>query len=210
MTDEQRQRREGVTALAAGGLAALAIVAAVLVASSPSALGTRGSSPGPSSSAGETSSPRPSSSPTSGPADDEPQAIDPYYGDVVVSAPIGTAPGEFSNGLTLKLVSVSEEQFTGSGIGTTSGQAVVVELELTNESDAAEEIAATVTAYAGSDRTPLAPVNGGDTDEPFDGSIAASSTARATYRFVLDPDASPLWFAVSIGADSGLVVLEYR
>lgn len=214
MSEESRQRREGVIALAAAGLAAAAIVAAALVALPQSPLGSASGPPTPSASAPSGSSPRPSSSPTptptSGAAVEDPQAVDPFYGDVVVSAPTGTDPGEFSNGLVVELVSVGQEAFTGSGIGTTSGQAVVVELLLTNDTAEARSVSPTVTAYAGPDRTPLAPVNGGSTDEPFSGSIAASSSETATYRFVLDPDDSPLWFAVSVGADSGLVVLEYR
>jgi hypothetical protein len=207
--------RRGVL-LAAGALAVLAaIVIAVVVSTSAVTHDNGRSGPDLTPTPSPTSPNSPSGSSTSRPDDDgtdaqSPGAVDPYYGDVVVATPTGSEPGRFENGLVVELVSVRRETVTGSGVGSTSGEAIVVELRLTNTGAASASVAGTVTAYAGDERTPLTPVDAGASDQPFESSLGATESDIGTFWFMLDPADAPLRFAISVDSESGLVVLEYR
>lgn len=197
-------------AVAAGG--AVALMAVVLISANVAGAST-GSAPG----AGATARPSPpSSSPSSSPIPSalptepgekpqDPAAVDPYYGDVVV-ANTTDDPAEFASGLTVELVSVTDTSAAATGIGSTGGPAVEVTLLVTNTSGASITLSPAVNAYAGSDRVPLTP----DHETPIADTIASSAQSTGSYTFAVDDETSSIWITVSTGPDSGLVVFEYR
>lgn len=132
--------------------------------------------------------------------------IDPAFGDVVIAATRDDS-AQFDSGLTLELLSVTETTATGQGIGGTSGEAVTVELRMTNTSTTARDIAPVVNAYLGEERVPLSPAG---EEDGFAATMGPGESAIAHYTFATDDADGTLWVTVSIGAESGLVVFEYR
>lgn len=163
----------------------------------------------------DTAAPTPSSSTSLSPAPfAEPTAAPPVVegefdeslGDDVAGTATGEEPATFADGLEVRIASVTPTTVEATGVGQTSGDAIVVELSATNASSKSVDLGAvTVNAYVGDARVPLEPTEA----KQFRGSLAASMSASARYGFRVPDDAGTIWVTVSTSADSGVVVLEY-
>ena len=202
--------RRNIVLITAGAVLIVAALVLAIVLNASAAPERASAGPDPISMA---PTPDPTSTSTPAPPSDEtpaPTAIDPYYGDTVVAAPADSSAGEFPSGLSVEVASADRTTVTGAGPGSTSGAALVVTLRLTNTSAQPADVAATITAYSGDDRVPLSPVDGGSKDTGFSETLASGATETGTFWFLLDPADPPVRVAVSVGPDSGLVVLELR
>ena len=196
---------------AGGGVAAIAIVGAIVGVNLANAqtASAPGATPRPSASASP-SGQSPSASPAA--TDDAdappPTAVDPSFGDVLVETSTdGSA--DFGTGLSIELVSVEPTTITGAGIGSTSGPGIIVTLRAANSTAEAMAISPVVNAYEGDERVPLSP-------EPDDAglpmSVGPTADAVGSYVFAVDSSGAgaTIWITVGTGADSGLVVFEHR
>ena len=203
--------RTTLIAAGAAGAAVIAIVAGVGVglsgASTPVDTSSSPTTPKPRASSSseptEAATPTASATPEAGDAPAAP-VVDPYYGDVVVSATDDDS-AKLAAGVKVDLVSVAETSITGSGVGSTSGPGIEVTVRVTNTSAATITIAPVVNAYVGDERTPLTP----DHDTPIASSIAASGQSVGSYTFAVDDSSATIWITVSTAPDSGLVLFEY-
>ena len=180
-----------VTVVALGGFVALQLMRA----------GAENAAPVP--------SPTPSSTPLAQPTAAPPVVegeFDESLGEDVESTATGEEPAAFGDGLEVRIGSVQTTTVEGSGVGQTSGDAIVIELRASNTSAKAISLGSvTVNAFEGEARTPLEPT----VAKQFRGTLAASKSARASYGFRVPDDVGTIWVTVSTGADSGVVVLEY-
>ena len=202
--------RRNIILITAGAVLLVAAIVLAIVLNAPAAPERASTGANPISIA---PAPDPTSTSTPAPPSDgtpAPVALDPYYGDTVVAAPVDSSTGKFPSGLSVEVASADRTTVTGAGPGSTSGAALFVTLRLTNSSSQPIDVAATVTAYSGDDRVPLSPVDGGSKDTGFSDALASGATETGTFWFLLDPADPPLRVAVSVGPDSGLVVLELR
>ena len=153
--------------------------------------------------------PPPSSTPLAQPTAAPPVVegeFDESLGDDIASTATGEEPAAFGDGLEVRIGSVQTTTVEGSGVGQTSGDAIVIELRASNTSAKAISLGSvTVNAFEGEARTPLEPT----VAKQFRGTLAASKSARASYGFRVPDDVGTIWVTVSTGADSGVVVLEY-
>lgn len=200
----RRARAIAFSSGAAGVVLVASLVAASLGAS-PTAT-RQGQPPGGGGSSGPSASPEPS--PSAIVDEQSPPAtatIDPYYGDVVAVAPVGST-ATLGASLTLDLVAVSSITVTGSGIGSMSGPGVTVEVRITNTGSSRVDVAAVVNAYVGDDRVPLSPAG---EDEAVASSLSAGAQSVGRYTFATGGADGTLWITVSTGPDSGLAVFQH-
>lgn len=139
----------------------------------------------PSSSPTSTSSPASSPTGTWSPSPDDttgPTAAAPQP----TSSAALTEPVTFTTEITVRLVEVEALSVTAQTPGETTGPAVRVTVDVTNNSDAAVDVGSAVVTLMG---------DGGDygvgttagSPSPLEGTTPAGGTARGTYVFMLDP-----------------------
>jgi hypothetical protein len=191
-------------------LALLLIVVAVFLGAGGRAT-VPSADPSSTGDAGRTSSPTAvasaSPSPTNSGPTPEP-TVDPNFGEPVVDE-VGTdGQADFGGDVSARIISITPYAATASQAGEVSGPAVLVELELLNESgDALPLDPVTVNAYYGADRIPASPVTSDPASAPFTGTLESGATARGSYVFSVVEN-EPVTVTVSKDATSGLVVFR--
>ncbi|WP_114559660.1 hypothetical protein [Desertihabitans aurantiacus] len=104
---------------------------------------------------------------------------------------------ELDGGITVRLTGTGLQQVEAVGPGETTGTAVVVELELTNETDDPVGLdAAVVTLLDGADQIGLPGT--GEPYNPFSGAVAPGDTAEASYVFRVTEGAQDEPFTLSV------------
>lgn len=187
----------------------LIVVAVLLGAGRPASVPSTG--PSSTGDSGATSSPTaaPSASPSPTNGEPTPEAtVDPDFGEPVVDE-VGTdGQAEFGGDVSARIVSITPYTATASQAGEVSGPAVLVELELLNESGNALPLdPVTVNAYYGADRIPASPVTSDPASAPFTGTLESGASARGSYVFSVVEN-EPVTVTVSKDATSGLVVFR--
>lgn len=182
----------------AGGIALALVLGPAQPSSAPNgAGGTPGSTPSASAS--------PEAS-ASGPAPEE--TVDPDFGEPVADSVAPDEVADFGDAVTARLVAVTPYTATASQAGEVSGPAVLVEVELRNDTGGAIPLdAVTVNCYYGSDRIPASPVTSDPSARPFVGSLETGTATRAVYVFSVS-EGQPVTVTVSKDASSPLVVFQ--
>ncbi|RCK70062.1 hypothetical protein DT076_08690 [Desertihabitans brevis] len=104
---------------------------------------------------------------------------------------------ELDGGITVRLAGAALQQVEAVGPGETSGTAVVVDLELTNQTDDPVGLdAAVVTLLDGADQIGLPGT--GEPYSPFSGAVAPGDTAEASYVFRVTEGAQDEPFSLSV------------
>ena len=160
---------------------------------------------------GRTATPTPTPSTSASPTAGEPTpeaTVDPDFGEPVVDEVAPDGQADFGGEVSARIVSLTPYAATASQAGEVSGPAVLVELELLNESaDSMPLDPVTVNAYYGADRIPASPVTSDPASAPFTGTLESGATARGSYVFSVVEN-EPVTITVSKDAASGLVVFR--
>ncbi|MBF0672774.1 MAG: DUF4352 domain-containing protein [Salinibacterium sp.] len=160
----------------AGGVIVAAIIVAVIALTVTN--DTAPSTPAPGASASATPSPAPSTDATaspSAPADDAPPADAPV--------PIGEE-ATADDGVTAVVTAVTSFTAAGGGVGEVGGDAVRVDVTLTNTADAAQSLSAVVVNLAyGAEATPGSPIFYDPSVKEFNGELAPGESRSGSYVF---------------------------
>jgi hypothetical protein len=120
-------------------------------------------------------------------------------------APVGLgAPSQFGNGVSVRLVSVTEVTARASGPGEISGPALAVTVQVTDAGPAAVSLdALAVNVYGGAMGSPASRMRDGAT-QPLHGSLAPGHSEIATYVFAVPrAQRDQVTVTVALGAGPG-------